>query len=253
MWFEQTLENKQLQGLGYAIAIVTCWLGSLILLPYFDANLPLAGWGLVILVRAFLQTGLFITAHDAMHGSLLPHNPRVNHAVGRLALLLYAVLPYQHCCVNHHRHHRYSGQALDPDGQNSIYEHPFSWYFRFIKEYSSVQQFAGLIAGWGLLFYGLNQVASVAISSFFLFWVAPLILSSMQLFWFGTYLPHRYRPTVLPNAHSAHSTDYGFLWSLISCYHFGYHWEHHEYPQVPWYDLPATRFQQRQLSYQKCK
>lgn len=254
MWPEKTLENNQLKGplagLGYAIAIAICWLGSLILLPYFDTELPPVGWGLVILVRAFLQTGLFITAHDAMHGSLLPSNPRINHLVGRLALLLYAVLPYQRCRINHHQHHRYPGQALDPDCCDSIYEHPVSWYFKFIREYSSVQQFVVLVSGWGLLFYGLNRVASVSISSFFLLWIAPLILSSVQLFLFGTYLPHHYRSTEPSNIHCAYSTDYGLLWSLISCYHFGYHWEHHEYPQVPWYGLPATRFQHRQLSYQ---
>ncbi|MBD3338449.1 MAG: beta-carotene ketolase, partial [Candidatus Lokiarchaeota archaeon] len=23
--------------------------------------------------------------------------------------------------------------------------------------------------------------------------------------------------------------------------HFGYHWEHHEYPNIPWWRLPAVR------------
>jgi len=32
--------------------------------------------------------------------------------------------------------------------------------------------------------------------------------------------------------------------SLLACFHFGYHREHHEHPDLPWYELPA----QRQLS-----
>ncbi|WP_208766779.1 fatty acid desaturase [Nostoc flagelliforme] len=27
----------------------------------------------------------------------------------------------------------------------------------------------------------------------------------------------------------------------MSCYHFGYHQEHHEYPDVPWWKLPAYK------------
>ncbi|MCC5658983.1 fatty acid desaturase [Nostoc sp. XA010] len=27
----------------------------------------------------------------------------------------------------------------------------------------------------------------------------------------------------------------------MSCYYFGYHQEHHEYPDVPWWKLPAYK------------
>jgi beta-carotene/zeaxanthin 4-ketolase len=30
---------------------------------------------------------------------------------------------------------------------------------------------------------------------------------------------------------------------LISCYHFGYHEEHHELPHLGWWQLPAARRQ----------
>ena len=31
------------------------------------------------------------------------------------------------------------------------------------------------------------------------------------------------------------------LVSFVSCYHFGYHWEHHVAPHVPWWRLPEAR------------
>jgi beta-carotene ketolase (CrtW type) len=29
--------------------------------------------------------------------------------------------------------------------------------------------------------------------------------------------------------------------SLLTCFHFGYHHEHHDTPWVPWWKLPAQR------------
>ena len=43
------------------------------------------------------------------------------------------------------------------------------------------------------------------------------------------------------NSHRAQSNAYSTLCSFITCYHFGYHWEHHEYPCVPWWQLPTIR------------
>jgi beta-carotene ketolase (CrtW type) len=40
------------------------------------------------------------------------------------------------------------------------------------------------------------------------------------------------------NPHRAQSNPLPIFWSFITCYHFGYHQEHHEYPHVPWWKLP---------------
>ncbi len=73
-----------------------------------------------------------------------------------------------------------------------------------------------------------------------IFWLLPLVLSSMQLFYFGTYLPHREDLSPFCDHHRARSLDLPPIWSLLSSYHFSYHWEHHEYPQIPWYQLPLV-------------
>jgi beta-carotene ketolase (CrtW type) len=79
----------------------------------------------------------------------------------------------------------------------------------------------------------------IAIANLALFWFLPIVLSSLQLFFFGTYLPHR--SETAGGTHHAVSSNYPFVISLLTCYHFGYHWEHHEYPNLPWYSLPAIR------------
>jgi beta-carotene ketolase (CrtW type) len=73
------------------------------------------------------------------------------------------------------------------------------------------------------------------------FWVLPLVLSSFQLFLFGTYLPHRSEAPTAAGCHAVRSLEYSHLLSLLACYHFGYHWEHHAYPAVPWFRLPELR------------
>jgi beta-carotene ketolase (CrtW type) len=70
-------------------------------------------------------------------------------------------------------------------------------------------------------------------------------LSSFQLFTFGTWLPHRNLKIPFADWHRARSNDYPAWLSFLTCYHFGYHWEHHEWPFVPWWKLPRARAMRR--------
>ena len=74
-----------------------------------------------------------------------------------------------------------------------------------------------------------------------LFWALPAIASSVQLFYFGTYLPHRVEEQPFTDRHNARSLDFNWLVSLLTCFHFGYHHEHHDKPWVPWWKLPDQR------------
>ena len=72
----------------------------------------------------------------------------------------------------------------------------------------------------------------------------PALGSSLQLFYFGTFRPHCHEAddaAGFADRHNTRSEDFGTLASLASCFHFGYHLEHHRRPDVPWWALPAAR------------
>ncbi len=227
-------------GLVLAAAITAAWLLSLLALLSVDlASQPLALVVLAIGLRTFLQTGLFIVGHDAMHGVLLPLRAGANQRLGQLALALYACLPYERCLRNHRLHHRAPGSCHDPDVLAGA--GPLAWYGRFMAGYLAAGQMAALLASWAacLLFaWPHSTTPGVAVG---LVCIVPLVLSSLQLFAFGTYLPHRGAGLALGPGHQARSLDLPVWLSFLACYHFGYHREHHQSPGLPWFALPAQR------------
>jgi beta-carotene ketolase (CrtW type) len=215
---------------------------SLLLLlvsPFPFPSLP--GLFLLVLLRTFLQTGLFIVGHDAMHGSLMPRHRRLNDGIGVLALQLYAFLPYGQCRRNHFRHHQAPAEHGDPDYHDGQHSDPFHWYARFMQGYLSAGQLLALFCCWTLTALVLRSFTEAIPEKILFFWIVPLLLSSIQLFVFGTYLPHRGRANDGPASAQVRSTSLPPFLSLLSCYHFGYHWEHHAFPAVPWHALPALR------------
>ena len=226
-------------GTLIAFTILSLWFVSLFTSLYVLV-LDISWFWLIVFVlgRTYLHTGLFIIAHDAMHGNLTTSNKTLNNIIGRFAVGLYAFLPYDRCCVNHGNHHRYPSQIGDPDFHGSI-SHPVFWYFKFLSEYFSWRSLIIFLITMIMIFGGLIVICKISIINLILFWLGPLVLSSLQLFFFGTYLPHH---QVYQNPNFSPRTEanfYALLWSFVSCYNFGhYHWEHHEYPKTPWYRLP---------------
>ncbi len=228
------------KGLAFSAAITAAWLLSLLALLSLDlARQPLALVALAVGVRTFLQTGLFIIGHDAMHGVLLPLQARSNQRLGQLALALYACLPYQRCLRNHRQHHQAPGSCHDPDVQAGA--GPLAWYGRFMAGYLSVGQMAALLTSWAVCLLVASHHSATPGLTVVLVCILPLALSSLQLFAFGTYLPHRGAGLALGSGHQARSLDLPVWLSFLACYHFGYHREHHQTPSLPWFALPSQR------------
>ena len=226
------------KGLFIATTIIGVWGASLALLLTRDVvhiNSALIPIG--ILFQTFLYTGLFITAHDAMHGSVCPAHPRVNTVVGSIAVGLYALFSYRKLLKKHWAHHQAPASGTDPDFHDGHHTGFLAWYLRFMKTYLSGWQ----IVGMAIIFQVMEYVLMIPTINLILFWVVPALLSTLQLFYFGTYLPHRLPEGGYDNPHRAQSNAYSTFWSFITCYHFGYHWEHHECPYVPWWALPRLR------------
>lgn len=230
-----------ISGILIAGIVMLLWLTSLIFFLSIDvAKIPLFWLASAVLLRAFLHTGLFITAHDAIHKVVFPYNLKVNDFIGSVVARMYVLLPYKTLSEKHKLHHRYPASEKDPDFCEHGKENPFIWYVSFMKGYLEGRQSWVLLIGMSLIFYSLLLGLHISLANLVLFWLLPLFLSSIQLFYFGIFLPHRQPEGGYTNRHRAKSSNFSVFWSFVTCYHFGYHWEHHEYPHLPWYKLPSV-------------
>ncbi len=231
-------------GLILAGAVIGGWT-ALHLFGVFLYRPAGAGWllaPLLIAAQSWLGMGLFIIAHDAIHGSLAVGQPKLNTAIGRLAVALYNPgFGYATLERSHHAHHRAPGTAEDPDFHPDRPRTLVAWFLRFFLTYFRWAELARLSAV--LAFYLLVFRARPLNAA--LFWGLPAIASALQLFYFGTWLPHRHADGAFTDRHNARSLEFGWLGSLLACYHFGYHLEHHHAPGTPWWGLPAYRARQR--------
>ena len=232
-------------GLALAGLIGSAWLLSLVCsltLPL--TQIPPLLLGSIVLIRAFLHTGLFIVAHDAMHNSLVPDAPRLNRLIGRVCLFLYAGLSYKLCCRNHSRHHQKPESARDPDYQRSVNDGILSWYVHFMGNYLGWKELLKLGSFWLVLFHLTHHHQTDHAMQLLLFCVLPLFVSSCQLFLVGTWMPHRRGVTSKPGV-TTRSLALNPVLSFAACYHFGYHREHHDSPSTPWFQLPKLRVRHR--------
>ncbi len=241
-----TLPAKSAQtsiGLTLATLIAGSWLGihayGMFVFELNWANLPFAL--ALAAVQCWLSVGVFIVCHDAMHGSLVPGEPRANSAIGAVLLFLYAGFGWKKLRDAHFTHHKLAGRAGDPDFDENNPTSFVPWYGTFFRRYFGWQSllYVHTVVGVYWLVIGIPMAQIVVLYG------APALLSSLQLFYFGTFRPHRHSPEhgseQFTDQHNTRSDEFGTLVSLASCFHFGYHLEHHRRPDVPWWALPGAR------------
>ena len=227
-------------GIWIAITIMASYLlsatvGVLEIHPLTPLNtLFPVGDILLAFLTLWLCTGLFISAHDAMHGLVAPKSPKFNAMIGQLCLGLYAGLSYKRLLSGHIEHHAHPSTEEDPDYWPGFLG-AVGWYFRFMLQYLSPLPIL-IVAG---TYHSLVHGVGIPPHRLLAMWIAPQVLSSFQLFYFGTYLPHRPgAPYEGEGLYKARSNSYPTWLSLLTCYHFGYHYAHHKAPWVPWWKLP---------------
>lgn len=231
-------------GVAIALIIFSAWvtlLSVLLRLPIETVHPVLLT--ILTLFQTFLYTGLFVTAHDAMHGTVAPHHYRLNFWIGSIALMAYGLMSYKVLIKAHKKHHLYPASSFDPDFHDGEHKHFIYWYIRFMSQYWNLWQWLGI----AVVYRCLHYFGHIPELNLMFGWVIPSLLSSVQLFYFGTYLAHREVNEPGESTSSINSIHRPFLWSLLTCYHFGYHREHHDNPSVPWWKLPAVAKQGTQL------
>jgi beta-carotene ketolase (CrtW type) len=234
------MRSRQYTGVLIAILIICLWSGSLTIGLTMEVDYTSPWLYLLILLQTHLYTGLFITAHDAMHGTV-SRNRKVNTTFGHITALLFSFNFYHRLFPKHHEHHRFVATEKDPDYHEGGF---LPWYFSFLKQYVSWQQIVLMAITFNLL------KLAFPVENLILLWMLPGVLATFQLFYFGTYLPHKGAHSD-KNKHFSRSQSKNHLWAFLTCYFFGYHYEHHDSPGTPWWQLHKKKEQQQLQGYPK--
>lgn len=217
-------------GILLAVLIMVAWMSHLFYsLTGVEVNLKSPIFYLHVVFQMYLFTGLFITAHDSMHGNV-SGNKRINNITGWFSSFLFAGLSYKKLLKNHQLHHKYPGSNEDPDF-SFRFQNVFLWWTVFISRYVTILQLLVMAAAFNAFKLISNE------SSIISFWVVPALLSTFQLFYFGTYKPHMRPHNDEMKPHNARTQKKNHIWAMLSCYFFGYHHEHHQSPQTPWWQM----------------
>lgn len=225
-------------GVIIAIIIVVLWFANLIFSLQWTIDYTSPLLYVLILAQTHLYTGLFITAHDAMHGTV-SKNRGTNKFIGQFTALLFSYNFYGRLFPKHHEHHKFVATDKDPDYHNGSF---FPWYFSFLKQYISWQQIVLMAITFNVL------KLFVPVENLILIWMLPGVLATFQLFYFGTYLPHKGTHNS-KNVHKSKSQGLNHLVAFATCYFFGYHYEHHASPATPWWRLHIVKEQYEQTGY----
>lgn len=217
---------KSNAGVYIALTVILVWLAAMSFALQLSISVASPLTYILILVLTHLYTGLFITAHDAMHGSV-SKNQKVNHAIGHITATLFSFNFYRRLFPKHHEHHRFVATDKDPDYHGGTF---FIWYLSFLRQYITIWQILLMAITFNVL------KLFIPTENLIVCWMLPAVLSTLQLFYFGTYLPHKGEHTP-ENVHKSGSQKLNHAWAFISCYFFGYHYEHHASPGTPWWQL----------------
>ena len=175
--------HRSNKGIWIGLSIILLWFIVLSYNLVYKVDYTSVWTYLLILLQTHLYTGLFITAHDAMHGTVSPQSKRINNLIGKICAFLFMFNSYKRLYPKHHEHHNHAGTEHDPDFHNGN-ENFWIWFLNFAKEYVTIWQMLAATVCLNLLRLVLP------FENLLLYWVIPSLLSTLQLFYFGTYLPH---------------------------------------------------------------
>jgi len=238
IWFIALLGDYAMIGTACIIALAGGW-------PAY----PIA-----ILLLGIAQHRISVLGHEGVHG-LISKNRRVNDWVAQIFCfwpLLTDLHSYREFHGNHHRH--LGNEHLDPEHQmkDDKYHLPITrkrLFGRFFgdlfgasyKEFLHVMRYFAKRDNpfWAASFIILSAFAAFYFNHMELFFL--FMISKPTSFWAVFRLRIYTEHTDVPGTHRVQLT--GWQQFLFSPHNIGVHWEHHNHPHVPFWQLPALREQ----------
>lgn len=209
-----------------------------------------------------------VLMHDASHYRLFS-NRKINDFVGEVLLAWPVLVTLYGYRRNHFGHHRYLNTERDPDWvrKNKLPEYVFPktryeialillkyllgiYAYREAKlalfEAKLSKDLPQSLTQARFAFYGTILISSVYLGVFremLLYWLVPVFTTFLMLLYIRAVADHfgNFAGGSHANIYTQSRTTYlskpeGFL---LSPYNINYHIEHHFYPSVPFYNLPA--------------
>jgi beta-carotene/zeaxanthin 4-ketolase len=225
---------------AWRLALLNASLGALFLALVPAAFFLVAAhpWAMLVTipVNACAFTGLFILAHEAIHGTLLPGFPRLGHALGRLFATVYALVDYDLLRENHWKHHGHVATEGDPDydGDGLLVLHAARFMRRYLRWYA-----IPCLATAGHLLGQAGYTAAMLGA-----YVVPVLLSTLVVFTVGIHLVHHpelLRTRAPGDPQRSVCIDLGRFGSAVLILNFNVHWHHHAHPRLSWWELGSMR------------
>jgi fatty acid desaturase len=252
-------------------AIAVEWLGIAVAIALCEAAWNPFLYGLAVLWIGARQHALTVLGHDAAHFRLLPDR-RWNDWLGNLTAFWPTFVAVENYRQFHAEHHRFTG--LPQDGNRRIWRtHTAAgnltaeWSFpktraalavMLLRRAAFFTGFFWIVRGlaaavvlrrsWGqvvlrLLFYAVI-VGALAMTgmlrAFLLYWIVPFCTAHIGCQYIRLICEHSAVSSADP-AYALTRTTLARWWErwLIVPRNIHYHIEHHWYPSVPFYNLPA--------------
>jgi fatty acid desaturase len=236
VWLRALLTDYSIIALAFLLAAKGGWV-------FYPVSVFLIG---------IAQHRIAILAHEGAHG-LISQNKRLNHWLAQIGGFWPLMIDMKAYKTFHNEHHRHTGdERMDPefelkDGRYHIPLTRAQLYTRFALDMAgrSAGEFVQVVRYfakrgnpvWALSFLLLSGTVTFYAGHpefFFLFLVA-MPTSYWAVFRLRIYGEH----TDTLDTHRVHLKVWQRL--LFAPHNIWMHWEHHEHPNVPYYQLPAVR------------
>jgi fatty acid desaturase len=226
--------------------------GLMVLAFYLAAVGGYIAYPISLLLLGIAQHRLSVLGHEGVHG-LISNNRKVNDIIGQVFCfwpLLTDLTSYRQFHGDHHKHLGKDGKDPEHNMKGDRYHLPITkkrLFTDFISDCfgASFKEFVHTMLYFGKkdnpIWAGSFILMSAGLSwyfghpEFFILFMVSKFTTFWAVFRLRIYTEH----TDIPGTHRVYLNAWQKF--LFSPHHIGIHWEHHNFPEYPFWQLPKVR------------